>query len=278
MLFRSKVMTCLTITPSSVAEAIEQQADLIVAHHPLPFRPLRRLTTDSTTGRLLLDLAAHRIAVYSPHTALDSAAGGINQSWAEGLELTDIRPLVANDSVKGDDNEAVGSGRWGLAKTSGTLADIIARVKSFLAIDQVRVVGRDDQAVSRVAVGCGSGGSLLDAASRLECDCFITGEANFHTCLEAEAVGIGLILAGHFASERFALGRLAQYLPTDLAGVHVWASQAGHDPLRSVWLVYPRAYARGSPLWGRRARARNFVLTKCPVTQIGVRTFRRPLL
>ncbi len=229
-----KVMTCLTITPSSAAEAIEQQADLIVAHHPLPFQPLRRLTTDSATGRLLLDLAAHRIAVYSPHTALDSAAEGINQSWAVGLKLTDIRPLIANDSVTGDNDEAVGSGRWGLVKAPGTLADMVARVKSFLAIDQVRVVGRDDQAVARVAVGCGSGGSLLDAASRLGCDCFVTGEANFHSCLEAEAAGIGLILAGHFASERFALERLAQYLTSELDGVDVWASRAERDPLRSV--------------------------------------------
>lgn len=228
-----KVMTCLTITPSSAAEAIEQQADLIVAHHPLPFQPLRRLTTDSTTGRMLLDLAAHRIAVYSPHTALDSAAEGINQSWAEGLELTDIRPLVVSDLETGD-NEAVGSGRWGLVKKPGTLADIVARVKSFLAIDQVRVVGRDDQAVARVAVGCGSGGSLLDAASRLGCDCFVTGEANFHTCLEAEATGVVLILVGHFASERFALERLAQYLTAELDGVDVWASQAERDPLRSI--------------------------------------------
>ena len=228
-----KVMTCLTITPSSAAEAIEQQANLIVAHHPLPFQPIRRLTTDSTTGRMLLELTAHRIAVYSPHTALDSAAEGINQSWAEGLKLTDIRPLVANDLVTGDDDETLGSGRWGLVKAPGTLADIIARVKSFLAIDQVRVVGRDDQAVARVAVGCGSGGPLLDAASRLGCDCFVTGEANFHTCLEAESIGIGLILVGHFASERFALDRLARYLTAELDGVDVWASQAERDPLRS---------------------------------------------
>ena len=49
-----RVMTCLTITPASCAEAASKRADLIVTHHPLPFKPLRRLTTDNTPGRLLL--------------------------------------------------------------------------------------------------------------------------------------------------------------------------------------------------------------------------------
>ena len=44
------VMTCLTVTPDSTSEAIHHQADLIVTHHPLPFRPLTRITTESTPG------------------------------------------------------------------------------------------------------------------------------------------------------------------------------------------------------------------------------------
>ncbi len=71
-----RVMTCLTVTPQSAAEAIEAGADLIVTHHPLPFAPTKRITTDTTSGRLLLDLIAAQVAVYSPHTAFDSAAAG----------------------------------------------------------------------------------------------------------------------------------------------------------------------------------------------------------
>jgi putative NIF3 family GTP cyclohydrolase 1 type 2 len=62
----------------------------------------------------------------------------------------------------------------------------------------------------------------------------VTGETSFHTCLEAEARGIGLILAGHFASERFALLSLADYLTDQLADVTVWASRSERDPLRAV--------------------------------------------
>ena len=52
----ARVMTCLTITPASAAESIDERADLVVSHHPLPFRPLKRLTGDTSEGRLLLDL------------------------------------------------------------------------------------------------------------------------------------------------------------------------------------------------------------------------------
>jgi dinuclear metal center YbgI/SA1388 family protein len=105
-----RVMTCLTITPASCAEAVSQGADLIVAHHPLPFKPLRRLTTESTPGRLLLELIQAGIAVYSPHTAFDSAARGINQQLAEGIGLEEIQPLAVSPS---DPTGNLGAGRRG---------------------------------------------------------------------------------------------------------------------------------------------------------------------
>src|SRR5262245_28015040 len=81
----SKVVTCMTITPASASEAIAAGAELIVTHHPLPFKPLKQLTTDTPEGKLLCDLLAARIAIYSPHTAFDSTIEGINQRLAEGL-------------------------------------------------------------------------------------------------------------------------------------------------------------------------------------------------
>ncbi len=75
----SKLMTCLTVTPSVVEEAVEQGVDLVVTHHPIPFRPLSRVTCDSITGALLWRLIGAGVAVYSAHTAFDSAEQGINQ-------------------------------------------------------------------------------------------------------------------------------------------------------------------------------------------------------
>lgn len=88
-----RVMTCLTVTPAVVAEAIAEQVNLIVSHHPMMFRPVQKLNDTSVEGRMLLDLAAHRIAVFSAHTAFDNCPNGINERLAQRLGLTEVRPL-----------------------------------------------------------------------------------------------------------------------------------------------------------------------------------------
>lgn len=225
-----RVITCLTITPDVVAEAIDSRANLIVTHHPLPFHALKNITADSTTGRLLLNLIAARIAVYSAHTAFDSAHAGINQHLAIGLGLQEITPLFPRD----DDDADIGTGRCGSLGEEVSLLDMVERVKHFLSVEELRIVGHNDQVVSRIAIACGSGGSFLERAIELDCDCLITGETNFHTCLEAEARGVALMLPGHFASERFGLISLADYLGDLIPEVTVWASQNEQDPLRSL--------------------------------------------
>lgn len=89
----SKAMTCLTVTPESAAEAVAEQAQLIVSHHPILFRPVQRLTADSPEGRMLLSLIRAGVAVYSPHTAFDNTQDGINDTLAGKLGLTGVKPL-----------------------------------------------------------------------------------------------------------------------------------------------------------------------------------------
>ncbi len=88
-----RIMTCLTVTPESAAEAIDEGAGLIISHHPVLFRPVQRLTDASPEGRMLLGVIRAGVAVYSPHTAYDNAPGGINDLLAERLGLSDVRPL-----------------------------------------------------------------------------------------------------------------------------------------------------------------------------------------
>ncbi len=223
-----RIMTCLTVTPASADEAVAERADLIVTHHPLPFRPLKRLTTDSTPGRLLLRLIRADVAIFSPHTAFDSAATGINQQLAEGLGLIDIAPLIA----KTDQTPILGSGRFGSLPQPATLAELIGRLKAFLQLSGLHVVGDPMQPCCRVAVACGAAGEFLEPARQAGCDTLVTGETNFHTCLEAEAQGIALLLPGHFASERFAVETLAATLAAQFPALTVWPSRHENDPLR----------------------------------------------
>ena len=222
-----RIMTCLTITADTVAEAIERQADLVVVHHPLPFKPLKRLTADTPEGRYLLDLLGSRIHLFSPHTAWDSAAGGVNQKLAEGIGLTKIEPLLEDET-----DSSVGEGRCGDVPEQSNVADLAHRVKHFLNISQIRLVGNQDRKIERVAVGCGSAATFLTAAKERDCQVLLTGEASFHHCLAAEAAGIVLLLAGHFSSERFAMHLLADAIKEQLNELDVWCSETERDPIQ----------------------------------------------
>ena len=87
-----KVMIALDVLDAVADEAISKGIDLIIAHHPLIYRPLKRLITDEPGGRLIEKLIKNDIAVYTAHTNLDVAEGGVNDLLAEALGL--INPAV----------------------------------------------------------------------------------------------------------------------------------------------------------------------------------------
>jgi dinuclear metal center YbgI/SA1388 family protein len=222
-----RLMTCLTVTAASAAEACELGAQLIVAHHPLPFRPLRTLTTDATAGGLLWQVARAGVAIYSPHTAFDSAADGINALLAARLGLSAPRPLIPHPA-------GLGAGRQGELPTPCNLVALAERVKECLKIERVQLVGDPTASVHSIAIACGSAAELIGPASEAGCEVLLTGEARFHDCLEAAARGIALLLVGHYASERFGVEHLADVLARKYPSVETWASRRECDPLR--WL------------------------------------------
>src|SRR5438876_758229 len=89
----NRILTCLTVTPEVVDEAVQSKANLIVTHHPMLFRPVQQITDGSPEGRMVLALLRAGVAVYSPHTAFDNCAGGINVLLAERLGLREVRSL-----------------------------------------------------------------------------------------------------------------------------------------------------------------------------------------
>ncbi|MCS7237855.1 MAG: Nif3-like dinuclear metal center hexameric protein [Thermoguttaceae bacterium] len=223
----ARVMTALTLSPDVAEEAVEAGVDLVVVHHPFPYRPVMRVITADPVGRLIWRLAGARIAVYSPHTAWDSARGGINDQWAEALGLSNVRPLA---ELRPD---GISAGRWGWLPQTCTLSELVERVKAFVSAQQVGLVGEPDRMVQKVGVACGSGAELLPAAIEAGCEVLISGEMNYHRCLQCKSAGLGLILVGHFASERFAMEHLAKMIARRFPQLKVWASTVEKDPI--VW-------------------------------------------
>ena len=225
----SKVMTCLTVTLDVVAEAVEQGVQVIVSHHPMPFKSVRRITTGSIVGKMLLQLVQNQVAVYSPHTAFDSAEDGINQAWAEGLGLEAIAPM---EPVI--DMPELGTGRLGTFSAGKRLEEIVPLVKELCQVERLRVIGELDQPIRKVGIACGSAGEFLSLARRHKCQLFITGETTFHTCLDARAHEVAMLLTGHFASERFAVEQLAKRLQNNFPTLDVWPSRAESNPWQEV--------------------------------------------
>ena len=236
-----RLMTCLTLTPESVAEAVSGKADLVISHHPLPFRPLRQITTVEPTGRMLWQLASAGVSVYCPHTAWDSAAGGINAQLASRLQLGNITPLIAEatGSLPFQSNPAdsiaveLGTGRVGDLVVRSNLGGIARAICDAVPSCRPRVVDTG-KSIVRVGIVCGSGGSLIEAAVRSGCELFLTGEATFHQCLEAKGAGLSMLMIGHFASEKFAMDSLAELCRAEFANLEVWGSLNESDPVSSI--------------------------------------------
>ncbi|MGB9687825.1 Nif3-like dinuclear metal center hexameric protein [Thermogutta sp.] len=224
-----RVMTCLTLSPRTVAEAIENGANLVISHHPVPFTPLTAITTVTLPGWILWQLAVHQIAVFSPHTSFDSAAQGINQLLAERLKLTDIRPLRPSSA-----EPSLGTGRLGILPEPRPFLEFAQHVKNVFGLKHIAVAGTPRVPVERVAIGCGAAGELLRDAHQAGCQAFVLGETRFHTCMEAEFLGIGLCMIGHYQSERLGMEHLAHLLRERFPQVEIWASRAECDPIRWI--------------------------------------------
>lgn len=242
----TRVMTCLTLSPDVAAEAIERNVQLIVSHHPIMFRGIQRVTSETPEGGMLLNLMASRVAVYSPHTAFDSAAEGINRQLSESLGLTDVDALRAIAPAEGhaikdglrvipSAHTPVGSGRFGLLPHVMSLADFNDRVKTALRVSHLQYVGDESRKVERVAIACGAAAEFLPDAQRNECDVLLTGEARFHACLEARTSGIAMVLPGHYATERPAVEHLADVISQQFTEVNCCASETECDPVQ--WSV-----------------------------------------
>lgn len=222
----SVLMTCLTLTERVAAEAVHRGVRMIITHHPILFRSAKRLTDDTAEGRIIMKLMSSGIAVYSAHTAFDSASGGINQQLAEAFGLVEIRALRGRLG-----NSLVGAGRFGsLPKPLGR-EEFLDRVASVTGANWVQWVAAGPEAIQRVAVGCGAAGDFLEDAADAGCDTFVTGEARFHTAIEAESRGMNLVLLGHYASERPAMVEMAATLGAQLPDLRCVVSEQDRDPL-----------------------------------------------
>lgn len=194
-----KVLVALDCSITTAQEAIECGADLMLTHHPLFFAPVRSISPlDPATAPAYM-LIRHGIALFSAHTNLDSADGGVNDCLANALGLQNIAKLPPENMGRTGD----------IAPT--TLDRFAAFVESALGT-RVRICGNGASPVSRVAVLGGAGAEEISAAKAAGADAFVTGEMKHHMALQAQALGICIVEAGHYETERVVLEPLIEHL------------------------------------------------------------------
>ena len=186
-----RLLVALDVTLPVAKEAAEKGCQLIVSHHPVIFHPVKALTDQSATGRVLLALAEGHMAAICAHTNLDAVMEGVNCCLARRLELSDLEQLHQD----GLDHEGrpYGIGRVGTAHRPGmTAGEYAAFVKEKLGAASVRYAD-GGKPVRRVAVGGGSCGSMLADAAARGCDTFVTADVKHDQYIEAKAMGITLM-------------------------------------------------------------------------------------
>ena len=210
----SGVLTALDITPAIVAEALEKDCQLIVAHHPVIFAPLKRLGVQEVAWQL----TRLNISAICMHTNLDCADGGTGDTLAALLGLTHIAPFAVQGNAK--------LGRLGSLPAPLTMPQLAALCEKVLHTG-VRYTPAKGL-VQRVAVVTGAGDDWADALAA-GADALVTGEVGYHHALDAAAAGIGLVAAGHYATEAPIAAVLAKKLAAAFPTLHVHPSEKMRD-------------------------------------------------
>jgi dinuclear metal center YbgI/SA1388 family protein len=228
-----RALFTVDLTEAVLGEAVDLEADLVVAYHPPIFEGLKRIDLGTATGRIVARALRHGIAVYSPHTALDAAPGGINDWLADGVgdgERQAIEP-------RADGPEGAGMGRLVMLDPPRPLETIVTDLKAHLGKLHLRVATSPRHAegapVGSVALVAGAGGSIFSKMG--DVDLFVTGEMRHHDVLGRVARGSSVVLCEHTGSERGFLPIFARELEAKLAGrIETLVSRFDRDPIDVV--------------------------------------------
>lgn len=218
------VLVCLEVTPEVADEAARLGANLILAHHPLIFRPLSALRTDRPLGALIERLLEDDLAVYVAHTNLDASPSiGTAAALAEALGMGETRPLLAEGEVS--------LGAVGNLPHAPRVEPLVEHIRRSLRPARITVVGERERQVRSLALMPGSGGDAVEAAAAAGADALLCGDLKHHDALDAIAFGLTVIDATHYATERPVVAKVAAYLRECLPeGLPIVESTVVTDP------------------------------------------------
>ena len=228
----SKIMVALDPTSAVIDEAADARAQLLITHHPLIFAPLSTVDVSRAVDRAVAQALRLGVAVIACHTNADVASPGVSDALAEALDITVEGPLVPHAFLGA--SRDVGMGRVGELAASTQAVGVLELCRDRLGAHP-RLIGERRADVKRIAVCGGAGASLIPDAVRGGADIFITGDVKHHQALDARASGLQVIDAGHHATERPFVARLADRLRQLEPSADILVSETRTDPFKEGW-------------------------------------------
>lgn len=190
-----KVLITLDTNLCTVNEAIENGCDMILSHHPIFFRGIKKIDYSTAEGQMVKNIIKNDISLFAAHTNIDSAKGGINDVLADIFGIENCR--VLEPSLINPDE---GLGRYGKLKNPvafGELCDITREKLS----TPIRAAGDFNKEIKTLCVAGGSCSEFIGDAIRKGCDAVITGDLKYHDMMSYSEDGICIIDAGHYPTE-----------------------------------------------------------------------------
>ena len=214
----SRALLALDCTEEVIDEAIECGADIIIAHHPLIFGGVKKISPQNQLGRIIFKAIKHNIAIYAAHTNMDKAAGGVSAVMAQKLNLQGCEPLVP-DSF----------GLVGTLPQSMDAEEFVGKIKEAFGVDVVRTSKLLEEKILRVAVCGGSGKSFIGDAMEKGAQMYITGDITYHEFYAEK--GFMIVDIGHYFSEYGIVDVFANILSKNFPNFAVLISKRNNNPI-----------------------------------------------
>ena len=206
------VFLALDADDEAIAQAVRAGADMIITHHPLIFKPLKKVNDQDFISRRILRLIREDISYYAMHTNFDAAPGCMGDLAGERLGLQKTRVLEPMGTMA--DGTEYGIGVFGLLERVRTLKETAEFVKEAFGLPFVTVFGETQipRRIRSAAVCPGAGGSTMKEALNSGADVYITGDISHHEGIDAVACGMAVIDAGHYGIEHIFMEFMEKYL------------------------------------------------------------------
>lgn len=208
----NKILIALDLDRQVLDKAIKEKYEIIITHHPIIFKPLNKIITNNYNENLVIDLIKNNIVAYNAHSNLDLADNGVSHALANKLKMFNTKSLKL---IHSEDENEYGYGRIGEIKDLSKM-ELISLVKSELETDKIIVYGDMGKNVNKIAVCGGSGSDFIYDAHIQGAEVYITGDIKYHDAQLANELGLVLIDAGHYNTEKVILPIIKEYLINNL--------------------------------------------------------------